>query len=361
MVNYLHETRIEAPREVVWEWHTRDGAFDRLAPPWENIETISAPPDLSPGGTRVMKMKMGPIKLKWIAEHTDMIEEELFADRMVRGPFKRWWHTHRFIKEKPNVTVIRDEVSYVIPVGFLGRLFGGRYIRKNIENMFTSRAISLKRDIMRHQSFSDSPRKRILISGASGLIGSQLIPFLDTGGQEVIQLVRRKPSNENQRFWDPSKGELDPTLFEGIDAVIHLGGVGIGDKRWSKKRKQAIVESREKSVSLLSETMASLEKKPEVFVVASAIGIYGNRGDEDIDENSTHGTGFLTDTAKIWESSADAAREAGIRTIHLRTGIVLSPKGGALGRMLFPFKMGAGGPIGSGKQWMSWISMDDHI
>ena len=107
--------------------------------------------------------------------------------------------------------------------------------------------------------------------------------------------------------------------------------------------------------------MASLEKKPEVFVVASAIGIYGDRGDEDIDENSTHGTGFLTDTATIWESSADAAREAGIRTIHLRTGIVLSPKGGALGRMLFPFKMGAGGPIGSGKQWMSWISMDDHI
>ncbi len=98
MVNYLHETRIEAPRKVVWEWHTRDGAFDRLAPPWETIETISAPPDLSPGGTRVMKMKMGPIKMKWVAEHTDMIEEELFADRMVRGPFKRWWHTHRFIK-----------------------------------------------------------------------------------------------------------------------------------------------------------------------------------------------------------------------------------------------------------------------
>ena len=327
MVNYLHETRIEAPRKVVWEWHTRDGAFDRLAPPWETIETISAPPDLSPGGTRVMKMKMGPIKMKWVAEHTDMIEEELFADRMVRGPFKRWWHTHRFIKEKSDVTVIRDEVSYVIPMGFLGRLFGGRYVRKNIENMFTSRSISLRRDIMRHQSFSETPRKRILVSGASGLIGSQLIPFLDTGGHEVIQLVRRKPLDENQRFWDPENGELDPSLFDGIDAVIHLGGVGIGDKRWSKKRKQAIVDSRQKSVTLLSETMASLEQKPEVFVVASAIGIYGDRGDEEIDENSAYGSGFLTDTAKIWESSADAARDAGIRTIHLRTGIVLSPKG----------------------------------
>ena len=361
MVNFQHDTRINAPRDVVWDWHSREGAFDRLTPPWEHMESISSPPDLSPGGRRVIRMKLGPFKMKWVAEHTDLIEGELFADRMVRGPFKRWWHTHRLVEEKKDVTIVRDEVSYDLPFGFLGRLFGSRYVRKMVLRMFTSREISLKRDIWRHQSFSDLPRKRILVSGASGLIGSQLIPFLDTGGHEVIQLVRRKPTNQNQRYWNPEKGELDPLLFEGIDAVIHLGGVGIGDKRWTKKRKEAIVSSRKESVTLLSETMASLKEKPEVFIVASAIGIYGDRGDEDIDENSPHGKGFLTDTALIWESSADAARTAGIRTIHLRSGIVLTPKGGALGRMLFPFKMGAGGPIGSGKQWMSWISIDDHI
>jgi len=361
LVNFLHESKINAPRNVVWEWHNQEGAFDRLTPPWENLESISAPEDLSPGGTRIIKMKVGPIKMKWVAEHTDLIEGELFADRMVRGPFKRWWHTHRFIEHGKEVTIVRDEVSYDIPFGFLGRLFGGRYVRKMIDNMFTSRSISLQRDIKRHQSFSGLPRKRILVSGASGLIGSHLIPFLDTGGHELIQLVRREPTNENQRYWNPANGELDPTLFDGIDAVIHLGGVGIGDKRWTKKRKESILNSRKDSVTLLSETIASLDEKPEVFIVASAIGIYGNRGDEDIDENSTYGEGFLTDTAMVWESSADASRAAGIRTIHLRSGIVLNPKGGALGRMLFPFKMGAGGPIGSGKQWMSWISMDDHI
>ena len=360
MTNFQHDTSINAPKSVVWEWHAREGAFDRLAPPWEKMESISSPPDLSPGGRRVIKMKVGPLKMKWIAEHTDLIEGELFADRMIRGPFKRWEHTHRLIEED-GATIVRDEVSYDLPFGFLGRLFGSRYVRMMVTRMFTSRAISLTRDIMRHQSFSHLPRKKILISGASGLIGSQLMPFLDTGGHEIIQLVRRNPTNDFERYWDPQKGDLEPSLFDGIDAVIHLGGVGIGDKRWSKKRKAAILDSRRDSVTLLAETMASLVKKPEVFIVASAIGIYGNRGDENIDENSGNGEGFLTDTALVWESSADAARSAGIRTIHLRSGIVLTPQGGALGRMLFPFKMGAGGPIGSGKQWMSWISMDDHI
>ena len=195
MVNFEHETRIDAPRNVVWEWHTRRGAFARLSPPWENMESISEPIDLSPGGRRIIKMQVGPIKMKWIAEHTDLIEGELFSDRMVRGPFKRWWHTHR-LSEEDGFTIIHDEVSYDLPFGFIGRLFGGRYVRKMITNLFTSRAISLTRDIARHQSFSHLPRKRILISGASGLIGSQLIPFLDAGGHEVIQLVRRKPSKD---------------------------------------------------------------------------------------------------------------------------------------------------------------------
>ncbi len=205
MVNFQHDTRINASRDVVWDWHSREGAFDRLTPPWEHMESISSPPDLSPGGRRVIRMKLGPFKMKWVAEHTDLIEGELFADRMVRGPFKRWWHTHRLVEEKKDVTIVRDEVSYDLPFGFLGRLFGSRYVRKMVLRMFTSREISLKRDIWRHQSFSDLPRKRILVSGASGLIGSQLIPFLDTGGHEVIQLVRRKPTNQNQRYWNPEK------------------------------------------------------------------------------------------------------------------------------------------------------------
>ena len=150
-------------------------------------------------------------------------------------------------------------------------------------------------------------------------------------------------------------------MIEGFDVVIHLGGAGIGDKRWSKKRKKLILESRVKSTSLLSKVLTELENKPDLFIVASAIGWYGNRGDEELDENSEIGDGFLPDICKRWEASTDLAEEVGIRTVHLRTGIVLDATGGALSKMLLPAKMAAGGPIGRGRQWMSWISMDDEI
>ena len=207
--------------------------------------------------------------------------------------------------------------------------------------------------------FADAPRKRVLVVGGSGLIGSNLIPFLDCMGHEVTQLVRRKPSHPRHRFWDPSNGVLDIEHLEGIDAVIHLGGVGIGDKRWTKKRKAAIIGSRKDSVTLLAEKMASMDSPPEVFIVASAIGYYGNRGDEEVDESSKRGEGFLSETTEMWEASADAARNASIRTIHLRTGI-MSPLGGALGRMLLPFKLGGGGLL----EMVSNGSLgfpDDHI
>ena len=253
VMHYEHETSVHAPRQTVWDWHTREGAFDRLTPPWEPMETVSAPPDLSPGGRRVIRFPLlGPIKGRWIAEHTDLIEGELFADRMVRGPFKRWWHTHRFV-EKGEMTIVEDEVSYDVPMGFLGRLFGGRMVRKRIWQMFTAREKGLINDITRQMEFSEVPRKRVLVVGGSGLIGSNLIPFLDCMGHEVTQLVRREPSHPRQRFWDPSNGVLDIEHLKEIDAVIHLGGVGIGDKRWTKKRKAAIIDSRRDSVSLLSE------------------------------------------------------------------------------------------------------------
>ena len=198
--------------------------------------------------------------------------------------------------------------------------------------------------------------------GSSGLIGTQLVAFLDTGNHEVWRMVRREANKDKKEiFWEPSKGIINPKELEGFDIVIHLGGVGIGDKRWSAKRKSAIRDSRVDSTKLLSKTLAELNSKPELFMMASAIGYYGSRGDEELDEDSTMGDGFLTEICKEWEDSAIPAKDAGIRTVHLRTGIVLSAVGGALGKMLFPAKMGAGGPIGSGKQWMSWISMDDQI
>jgi uncharacterized protein len=201
---------------------------------------------------------------------------------------------------------------------------------------------------------------KIVISGASGLIGTQLVAKLSNSGHEVVRLVRRSPkSGEIQ--WNPKTGTLDAAALEGVDAVIHLSGAGIGDKRWTSGYRKEILDSRTDTTALLAKTIASLSRKPSVFLSGSAIGIYGARNDEQLTEVSTHGTGFLAEVCEQWEAAAKPAVDAGVRTVYLRTGIVLSPKGGALKKLLPLFKLGVGGKFGSGKQWQSWISIDDEI
>jgi len=201
---------------------------------------------------------------------------------------------------------------------------------------------------------------KIVISGASGLIGTQLVAKLSTSGHEVVRLVRRSPK-AGEIQWNPKSGTLDAAALEGADAIIHLSGAGIGDKRWSDGYRKEILDSRTATTALLAKTMASLSRKPSVFLSGSAIGIYGARNDEQLTEVSTHGTGFLAEVCEQWEAAAKPAVDAGIRTVYLRTGIVLSPKGGALKKLLPLFKLGVGGKFGNGKQWQSWISIDDEI
>ncbi len=199
-----------------------------------------------------------------------------------------------------------------------------------------------------------------MVSGASGLIGTPLVERLRSTGHEVVRLVRRTPG-AGEALWDPQAGVLDPSILEGTDAVIHLSGAGIGDKRWTATYKREVLESRTLSTALIARTIAGLERKPRVLLSGSAIGIYGARGDETLTESSTHGTGFLADVCNEWEAAALPARDAGVRTVLLRTGIVLSPKGGALKKLLAVFKVGLGGRFGNGKQWQSWISLDDEL
>ena len=202
---------------------------------------------------------------------------------------------------------------------------------------------------------------KILITGASGLIGRALSAELTSQGHTVVAAVRRTPKSAEEVQWDPKAGVLDASAFDGVDAVVHLAGAGIGDKRWTNDYKREILESRTLSTRLLATTMASLPNKPRVFLSGSAIGIYGVRGDESLDENATLGDGFLADVCKQWEAAAAPAVEAGIRTVYLRTGIVLSKNGGALKKQLPIFKLGAGGKFGNGKHWQSWISITDEV
>lgn len=201
---------------------------------------------------------------------------------------------------------------------------------------------------------------KILITGSSGLIGSALVPLLKGEGHQVVRLVRRPPApGEEAAVWDPDAGKLEVSSLEQTDAVVHLAGENIGAARWTEERKKRMSESRVRGTRLLSETLARLAVPPRVLVSASAVGFYGPRGDDVLTEESPPGTGFLADVCVKWEAATDPARQKGIRVVNLRTGMVLSGNGGALTAMLPPFKMGAGGKIGDGRQFISWIAIDD--
>lgn len=199
----------------------------------------------------------------------------------------------------------------------------------------------------------------VFITGASGLIGSRLVPQLKAAGHPVTRLVRREPRGDRERQWDPRDRQLSPLTFAGAEVVIHLAGDNIGEGRWTATKKRRIRDSRVNSTRLIAQAIAALDPVPQAFVVASAIGYYGDRGEELLTEESSPGTGFLAEVCRDWESAADPARDAGIRCVHVRTGVVLSPEGGALKAMLLPFKLGAGGVMGTGRQYWSWISLDD--
>jgi uncharacterized protein (TIGR01777 family) len=203
--------------------------------------------------------------------------------------------------------------------------------------------------------------RTIAITGASGLIGTALSAHLSAKGDRVLAFTRRGDSTDSTIAWDPAAGRIDAQRLRGVDVVVHLAGAGIGDKRWSDDYKREILESRTKSTSLLASAMADLSDGPKVLLSGSAIGYYGASLDTEFDERSPHGDGFLADVCAQWENSAAPAIAAGIRTAFLRTGIVLSPRGGALKKLLPLFKIGAGGRMGSGRQWQSWISIDDEV
>jgi uncharacterized protein len=202
---------------------------------------------------------------------------------------------------------------------------------------------------------------KILVSGSHGLVGSALIASLRSSDQEVLALVRTAPKNRSEIEWHPNQESLQQPALEGMDTVVHLAGESIAEGRWSDEKKRRIRESRVKGTALLSEALANLEHPPRVFICASAIGYYGNRGDELLIETSKPGNNFLAEVCVAWERATMPAAEKGIRVVNARFGVILSSDGGALKKMLPPFQMGLGGRVGDGKQWMSWIALEDVI
>ena len=353
---------LPVPAAEAFAWHGRPGALTRLTPPWEDVTVESATGGIRQGAEVVLKLKLGPVPLRWHALHTlyeDRGEDGgVFRDVQTRGPFAFWEHTHTIEPDGPGRSRLTDSVRYLPPGGGLGKSLGAGFAERRLAAMFAYRHAVTAADLAAHRRFRDRPTLNVLVSGAGGLIGSQLTAFLAGGGHRVTALSRSPGADEIG--WDPDAGELDAAKLAGFDAVVHLAGEPI-QGRWTEAKKRRIRDSRVNGTRLLCDRLASLDAPPKALVCASAIGYYGDRGDEVLTEASPPGDDFLAEVCRVWEAAADPARDAGIRVVHARFGIVLSPAGGALGTQLPIFRAGAGGPVGGGEQWWSWVALNDAV
>lgn len=325
-----HTTRLQWSAETVREWYARPGAFERLMPPWERLR-------LAPGDGAEANAVHVLAPLGW-----------------------RWVERRRIEADGPAACTVEARVEYTAPPGLPVGL-ARRLILPRLERLLDYGEAVLSHDLAAHARFAELPRIKVAITGASGLIGRALVPFLTAGGHEVVRMTRGR--NKTGVRWDYESGRMDRDGLEGLSAVVHLAGENVG-ARWTRDRRRRILESRVIGTRFLAESLGRLRRPPQVLVSASGIGIYGERGDEVVTEATPVTDAredFLTAVGRDWEAATEPARRAGIRTVCARQGVVLTPAGGALGRMLPGFLAGAGGPLGGGHQWMSWIAMDDVV
>ena len=357
---YVKKTPINVPVDRLFAWHARNGAINRLTPPWAPLELISRNGQGIDKGVQVtFRMKVFGIPRIWEAEHFDFQENRLFRDRQTRGPFAKWEHHHLFHSTGPATCLMEDRVVYRLPLSPLSLPFAG-HAQKELERIFRYRHDVLKYD-MAHW-VGKVRKQRILISGASGTIGKALVPFLRTCGHDVIRLVRDpEDTAEDALYWDPYANDLDMAAAGPVDAVISLNGVDISRGKWTEAQKKKIIDSRVIPTRVLVEKMRAMPNPPSVFISSSAIGLYGDAGDRTLTEDDPMGECFISTVCNRWEAASLGADRGGIRTVQLRIGVVLTPAGGALERMKLAFTMGCGTRVSHGRQYMSWISMDDAL
>ena len=275
------------------------------------------------------------MSLKLVAKHTEHSQPFGFVDEQVSGPFSEWRHEHRFIQKDAHSSTLVDELTYKTP------LFGifDSLVSSKIDTTFHLRHLRTVMDLIRFESYAHIGAKKIVITGASGLIGRNLSAFLRAAGHQVFHLVRRSPRLPSEIQWNVKARTIDAQALEGMDAVVHLAGESI-DGRWTKDKKMRILSSRVDGTNLLSTGLAGLDNPPEVLLSASAVGFYGNHPTEVASETTESSDSFLGMVCQQWEQAANSARDAGIRVVHPRMGVVLSGQGGALKRMLPAFLAG---------------------
>ncbi len=356
---YQKDSQISCAPEELRAWHAREGAFERLGPPWQAMRVVSNEGGIEAGARVRVQLKQFGFWHDWIAEIVSSDPVKEFVDTQVEGPFAHWTHRHEFLETDSGGSRLRDSIDYSLPFGALGAAFGGRFVRSNLERAFRYRHAITKSDLEIWKRYQSEPRLRILISGGYGLIGGRLRNFLSAQGHSV-SVLSRNPKPGDVR-WDPAKESIDAESLDGFDVVFHLAGENLASGRWNAARKRSFWKSRVDATELLVSGLLRVSRPPRVFLTASGIGFYGDSGDRALTESDPQGGGYLADLCGAWESAANKANAFADRVIAMRTGIVLDSGGGALAKMLPPFRMGLGGALGSGAQWMPWIALEDWI
>ncbi len=363
----VRRTPVAVPAEVLFAWHERPGALGRLTPPWQDVR-LERFDGIRDGDEALIRLGAGPIGVRWLARHQGYQAGRQFEDVQIRGLFASWTHTHRALPDGPGRSILEDEVRYRLPLPPVSGRLAGRLVRAQLDRTFAYRHRVTRADVERHAA--GPPPMTVAVTGASGLLGEALVAFLLTGGHRVVRLVRsrrtadappRRPG-EQAVYWNPDTGELDLDRLARArpDAAIHLAGESVYGV-WTAAKRRRIWESRTRGTLLLSRALARLPHPPHTMISASGTGYYGDRGHDPLPESAGPGEGFLADLCQAWEAAADPARDAGIRTVQARLGVVLSPKGGALG-LLHPLALaGLAGWPGRGDGWLSWVALDDVL
>lgn len=375
---FEYVTHLPQPRGVVFAWHNRPGAFTRLTPPGM-ARLLSGPTDgIQPGSELTLLISQPLVSalsglvsaqlpaavptpklgVEWLVRHVELDPERLFVDEQVRGPFTSWRHEHHFTDAPDGGTLITDRITWELPVP---QLVAAPIATAELTKMFRFREQQLRADLALLDQLP-SQSQHVVVSGASGLVGSQVTALLQTAGHRVTTLVRRPTTKSDEISWDPQRGTIDLSGARGrgiehVDAIVHLAGESIAG-RFTEAKKQSIMQSREAGTRLIAD--AAIQLGASALVQASGIGVYGaRRPAEALSEHSAPGTGFLAEVVQRWEAAASSAVDAGVRTAFLRTGLALSGGGGALTPILPPFLLGLGGPLTRPERYLSWIGLDD--
>ena len=360
MPRFETSSEIAVPASRLYEYHAAAGAFARLTPPWETAELIEEIPALQNGARAEIQVRTGPVRRTWVAEHLECEPGQGFTDVQISGPFASWVHRHEIADLGDGRSRLTDRIDYRLPGGPAGQLLAGRFVKGKLQKMFRYRHKVTRQDLERAPDLPAEGPMTILVTGATGLVGNALLPYLRMRGHRV-RIMTRRPRNPEDVGWDVAAGRIELAREERIDGIIHLAGENIAGGRWTAERKRRILESRRDGTRLVAGLAARLVTPPRFLISMSGANYYATGPGEPNGEDQPPGDDFLAEVCKIWEEETLPAALAGIRVAILRLGVVLSPAGGALAKLLPLFQSGMGGPVGSGRQRLSWIGIDDVV